>query len=129
MDSKAEIAAIRKALKAKIPTLSVKNDRGTAWGWIKIRGSGEWGSFTDAERTGLKALGLNPGGNVALISPDSRSFWLKKLCGVGHAKPCIVCGEEAASAFLCNCDLSHWTCATHQGMVTDCANVGRMKEG
>jgi len=83
MGAKQEIAAIRKALKATIPTVSVRGSRGTAWGWIGIHGSGECGMFTDAERAGLKALGMNPGGNYCNISPDSRGYWLRRLTGLG----------------------------------------------
>jgi hypothetical protein len=74
-----EIAAIRKAIKATVPTVSVKANRGTSYGWVGIRGSGEWGMFTPQERAGLTALGLNCGGNYAVISPEVRGAVLRRL--------------------------------------------------
>ena len=123
MDAKAEITIIRSAIKAQIPTVSVRNNRGTAWGWVGIRGSGGGGMFTEAEREGLKALGLTPGGNYCNIAPDARSFWVKRLTGQGQARPCIICRQEAVASFACPCDLMHWTCEQHTGKVGDCATL------
>ncbi len=74
-DAKEDIKIIRKALKKRCPTLSVRNGRGTAWGWVEISGSGEYGNFTEVERKVLCDVGLTPGGNFAVISPESREYW------------------------------------------------------
>lgn len=126
MDTQQEIAQIRKAIKAKVPTLSVRNNRGTAWGWVGIHGSGGGGMFTDAERDGLKALGLSPGGNYCNISPDARAYWLKRLTGEGAGKRCSFCSAPASESFGCPCDLVHWTCPGH-AHVRDCARVGEVR--
>ena len=73
-----EIGVIRKALKGLAPTLSVRRDRGTAYSWIKIRGSLEFGEFTDEEKRALEKFGLNYGGNCALISPNARRYYVEK---------------------------------------------------
>jgi len=86
-DTKEQIALIRKIIKQKIPTVSVRNGRGTAWGWVEISGSGEFHDFTEAERTALKELGLTPGGNFAVISPEDRKFWLRKWLGIPEPPP------------------------------------------
>ena len=127
METKQEIAEIRKAIKAKIPTVSVRNGRGTAWGWVEIWGSeAGTGMFTAAEREGLKALGMNPGGNCCNISPDSRGFWHKKLTGQrATGQPCIVCHASGVQSFGCPCDLTHWLCEVHQNLFHDCAFIHR----
>jgi len=82
-DSKAQIALIRKIIKGLCPTLHVRNDRGTAWGWVKISGSGEWGEFNEHEREVLESLGLRPGWNSCGIPPEDRMFWLVKWMQLG----------------------------------------------
>lgn len=77
--TKDEIRRIRKALKTLVSGLHVRCARGTAWGWVDISGSGEFGEFTTEQHASLKSLGLQPGLNLALIAPDSRGYWLKKL--------------------------------------------------
>src|ERR1043166_5131511 len=125
MDAKLEIATIRKVIKTKVPTVSVRNERGTAWGWIRLGGTGEYGTFTETEQNGLRELGIEPGrSNCWLISPDSRAFWLKKLTGVGGGKVCIVCRQPATGSFCCPCDMEHWTCAEHSGKGTACGRIG-----
>lgn len=121
-EAKQEIADIRRALKKAAPTLSVRNGRGTAWGWVEISGSGECRTFTATERAALTALGLNLGGNFSVISPDSRGYWHKKLTGqVPTGGPCIVCRAPGVEQFFCPCDLRHWLCADHLGVHRDCA--------
>jgi len=73
-----QIKTIRKALKQLCPSLSVRRDRGTAYGWIVISGSLEFGEFTESEKKALERFGLNYGGNCALISPDNRRYWVEK---------------------------------------------------
>jgi len=124
MDALKEVAAIRKVIKGRCRTLSVSNGRGTAWGWVQIRGSGQYGEFTEAENATLKALGLPAGGNYAVISPDARPFVLRRLTGEGEGRRCLACGAQATGTFFCPCDLEHFTCDAHRG-ITDCARVGR----
>jgi len=74
-----EIALIRRAIKRECRTISVRRGRGTAYGWIEIRGSGDFGEFTGEEREALERLGLRYGVNFSVIPPDSRRFWVEKL--------------------------------------------------
>lgn len=122
-----QIAEMRRALKAKCRTLSVRNARGTAWGWVEVSGSEPGGCFTPAERAALIELGLSPGGNFCVISPDSRGFWHKKLTGqVPTGPPCLVCHAPGVESFFCPCDLHHWLCPAHVGLEhKDCAFVHR----
>ena len=73
-----EIAIIRKALKSLAPTLSVRKGRGTAYGWIEIWGSGRFREFTEKEKRALEKFGLPYGANNAVISPESRRYWVEK---------------------------------------------------
>lgn len=73
---KAIRGALRKIAKKhglKYNAISVRNDRGTAWGWTKIYGSEKWGKFTEAEEEVLKEFGLvyGHGGIKTLINPDT----------------------------------------------------------
>lgn len=82
LSAKEEITLIRSRLKRLCPSLSVRNGKGTAWGWVDIRGSAdEFGHFTPAEKLALNSVGLSFGGNFAVISPDDREYWLNKLVG------------------------------------------------
>jgi len=72
-----QIGVIRKALKELCPTLSVRRGSGTAYGWIDILGSGEFHNFTEQEKKALDKFGLNYGGNAAVISPESRAYWVE----------------------------------------------------
>jgi len=74
-----EIKVIRTQLKKLCPTLSVKARTGTAFGNVAIRGSGEYGDFTDRERNVLILLGLSPGGNHCVILAEDRTKWFFKL--------------------------------------------------
>lgn len=73
-----QIGTIRKALKSLCPTLSVRRGRGTAYSWIEIWGSGEFGEFTKEEKQALEKFGLNYGGNCAVISPEDRKYYVEK---------------------------------------------------
>ncbi|HEY4690863.1 MAG TPA: hypothetical protein VIK33_16245 [Anaerolineae bacterium] len=80
MDTREQIKAVRNAIKKIAPTVSVRRGRGTARGWIEITGSADsHGAFTETERESLKQIGLVPGGNLCLISPDERRYWAEKL--------------------------------------------------
>lgn len=91
-------AIIRKELRKRGFTGSVTQGRGTACAWIHVRGSGEWGAFTDKEREILKAAGEIPGGNFCPIAPESQALLLARLEGrapdpkdVQHAKAMSEC--------------------------------------
>lgn len=94
METKAEvedtidqIALVRKLIRAKCKTLSVRNSRGTGYGWININGSKtEWGEFTDEEKKVLDELGLRYGLNSANISPENRKYYLRKWLGLPQEK-------------------------------------------
>jgi hypothetical protein len=82
-----QIALARKLIRAKCKTLSVRNSRGTAYGWIDIRGSkNEWGEFTVTEEKALEELGLRYGLNCANISPENRKYYLRKWLGLPQTK-------------------------------------------
>lgn len=74
-----EIAQIRKLIKAQVPGVSVRNGRGTAYGWVEISGSGEYGNFTPEQFEGLKALGIAPCANFAVIPPLERGAFIERL--------------------------------------------------
>lgn len=82
-----QIALARKLIRAKCKTLSVRNSRGTGYGWININGSKtEWGEFTDEEKKVLDELGLRYGLNSANISPENRKYYLRKWLGLPQEK-------------------------------------------
>jgi hypothetical protein len=72
-----EIRLIRRAIKKICPGVSVRRGKGTAYGWIEIKGSGKFGDFTQVEINALQGLGLNPGANAVLISPQDRRRWVE----------------------------------------------------
>jgi len=78
--TKVAAKVIRKALKSKCKTLSVRKGRGTAAGWIEIWGSGDFHDFTKEELETLKFFGIPAGGNCAVISPDNRKYYVEKIC-------------------------------------------------
>ena len=80
-DHRADVASLRRMVKAICPTVSVKMSRGTAWGNVGIRGSGENGRFTSQERDSLTKMGLTPGGNYCVIMSAEVEYWAKRLGG------------------------------------------------
>ena len=75
---KEQVRLIRQRIKRECPTLSVRMQRGTGYGWVGISGSAtEWGNFTDEEKEALERLGLRYGGNFAVISPEDRKYYLR----------------------------------------------------
>lgn len=93
ISTKLAAKVIRKALKTRCKTLSVRMDRGTAYGWISIWGSGEFSEFTDDEKKALDEVGMNYGGNCAVISPESRDYWVEKLCRMVPEAEALLIGE------------------------------------
>ena len=82
-DAIEQIKLIRKLIKAKVKTVSVRNETGTAWGWIAINGSADYGNFTDKEEKALREnFGLITGkSNCYLINPEDRIYYIKKWTG------------------------------------------------
>ena len=79
MSTKEEAEIIRRHLKSLCKTLSVRLGKGTAYGWIRIRGSGPCGDFTDTENKILTEIGLTTGMNCVNIAPGDRHYWLSHL--------------------------------------------------
>ena len=73
-----KIGTIRAALKRLCPTLSVRRGTGTAYSWIEVSGSGEFGNFTSEEKVALEKFGLNYGSNFSVISPENRDHYVEK---------------------------------------------------
>ena len=82
MTTKEDVAEIRKLIKKKCPTISVRMDRGTAYGWVDISAKGGR-TFSQAETKCLSDLGLVASPRVktnwVVIAPEDRSKWIKKL--------------------------------------------------
>jgi hypothetical protein len=93
------IRVVRKALKTRCKTFSVRMARGTAYGWIDIWGSDEFNHFTDEEKKVLEEFGIPYGGNCALISPDDRDYWVKKLANLMPEAGALLIGEVLGKPF------------------------------
>jgi hypothetical protein len=74
MGHKERVGLIRKALKQLIPTLSVRQGRGTAGSWIDIGGSAPYGHTTPEEQAAVEALGIR-----GSIAPGEHEYWIFKL--------------------------------------------------
>ena len=79
MNTNEATARIRTELKRLCPTLSVRHGTGTAYCWVHIRGSGEGHGFNPTEFSALAAVGLSPGRNYCVISPDETDRWVERL--------------------------------------------------
>ena len=76
-DAKEQVKLIRKIIKSKVKTVSVKMGTGTAWGWVEIWGSGPYSRFTETEQAALKTLEIDAGcSNCYVISPEDRKSYL-----------------------------------------------------
>lgn len=76
-----EVRLIRRIIKNKCPSISVRHAKGTAYGWVDISaGKGKWRgrSFTSKEKRCLRNLGLIPGGNFDAISPEERGKFIER---------------------------------------------------
>ena len=63
--SDTRIKLIRRIVKKKCPTVSVRRGKGTSYGYVDITSRDIGASFTSKESNCLKGLGLIPGGNFA----------------------------------------------------------------
>ena len=79
LSARKQAAKIRKIIKARCPTVSVRMDTGTASEWININGSkDEFGKFTKKEKKCLDTFGIETGlGGGALLMPDEKEFFIK----------------------------------------------------
>jgi len=79
MSIKKETAKIRKIIKDRCPTVSVKMGQGTARAWVQIDGSkDEFGRFTPEEKSCLKTFGIETGlGGGTDIMPGEKSYFIK----------------------------------------------------
>ena len=81
MTFKERVKVLRKEIKKRVPTVSVKMARGTAYGWVEIWGSGpEYGEFTGAELDGMESMGMGRNlGNCRVIQPTMIQTWINRL--------------------------------------------------
>jgi hypothetical protein len=75
------IARIRKFIKARCKTISVRNGTGTAYGWLEISGSGPGGEFNDSEKETLRSLNIGFGQNFSVMDYDGQFYFLEKVMG------------------------------------------------
>jgi len=78
-DAKREAAQIRRIIKSKCPTVSVKMGAGTARGWVEIQGTKDtYGRFTPTEKRCLRSFGIETGlGGGTDIMPDERAYFIR----------------------------------------------------
>ena len=79
MSARAKTSKIRKIIKKRCPTVSVKMGQGTARLWVQIDGSQDkFGRFTPTEKRCLKTFGINTGlGGGATLMPDEKEYFIK----------------------------------------------------
>lgn len=93
LSTKIAAKIIRFALKKKCKTLHVKMARGTAYGWIDIW-AGDYWEFTEEEKNALEFFGLPHSGNCTVISPESREYWIKKICSLMPEAEALLIAEQ-----------------------------------
>lgn len=76
---KSETAKIRKIIKSRCSTISVKMGQGTARAWVQIDGSQDkFGRFTPTEKRCLRTFGIQTGlGGGTQIMPNEKPFFIK----------------------------------------------------
>ncbi len=75
---KSNVRTIRKLIKQRCPTVSVRMGRGTVYGWAQVASRDIGAPFTSSEKKCLRELSLNPGNNWLPIPPDKVRAFLKK---------------------------------------------------
>ncbi|MBA7490044.1 hypothetical protein ES702_00578 [subsurface metagenome] len=78
---KKNVATLRKIVKNKCPSVSVRTGKGTVYGWAQITSRDRGAPFTLSEKRCLRGLGLNPGSNWLPIPPDKVRTFIKKKKG------------------------------------------------
>ncbi len=93
---KQETAKVRKILKARCPTLSVRMGLGTARNFIDILGSlDEFGRFTEDEKNCLKSFGIETGlGGGIVMNWQDREQFLQKYEGEPLASEAVLSAVE-----------------------------------
>ena len=79
MTIKTETAKIRKIIKSRYPTVSVKMGKGTARTWVHIDGSKDrFGRFTPTEKRCLNTFGIKTGlGGGTQMMPGEKEFFIR----------------------------------------------------
>ena len=78
MGAKENVKKIRKIIKARCPTVSVRMGRGSVYGWTEITSKDIGALFTPSERACLKhEFNLRPGSNTAGFSPERGREFLR----------------------------------------------------
>ncbi len=79
MSARAETAKVRKIIKKRCPTVSVKMAKGTARGWVHIDGTKDkFGRFTPTEKRCLKSFGIDTGlGGGTSMMPGEKAYFIK----------------------------------------------------
>jgi len=75
---KSNVKKIRKIIKQRCPTVSVRMGKGTVYGWAQVSSRDIGASFTQSEKKCLRGLGLKPGNNWLPIPPDKVRAFIKK---------------------------------------------------
>ena len=75
--SKRQVTLIRRIIKKKCPTVSVRMGTGTAYGWADITSRDIGARFTDKEKRCLRNIGLRPGSNYEAIAPDKQKKFIE----------------------------------------------------
>ena len=78
MGAKEDVKKIRKIIKDKCPTVSVRMGRGSVYGWTEITNKDIGAPFTASEKACLKhEFNLRPGSNTAGFSPERGREFLR----------------------------------------------------
>ena len=77
MGTKEDIKKVRKIIKKRCPTVSVRMGKGTAWGWADISSRKIGALFTEKEKKCLRSFGLRPGSNWDNIPPDKLKVFIR----------------------------------------------------
>jgi hypothetical protein len=75
------IARIRKIIKARCKSLSVRHGRGTAYSWCEISGSGPGGEFSQPEREALESFNMSYGVNFDVMDYEEQGIFLERYGG------------------------------------------------
>lgn len=69
------VKLVRRIIKKKCPTVSVRMGKGTAYGYVDITSRDRGARFTDKEMKCLRGLSLNPGSNFDTLNrEDQKKF-------------------------------------------------------
>jgi hypothetical protein len=83
-------------------TLRVVMSRGSAWGNVKIKGSGEFGMFNENEKSALSKHNFNFGANCGIIMYENLGATIARLEKLATANSITGAGREAIKQTLQN---------------------------